>query len=133
MRNTQWTGVIKMTFYEWSLRYGRRCQIFSIVTNILMFVFSEIKNNLIFFLCLYVLYVCNTHFFLSLSFSMYSMYVTYIFFFLFLSLCTLCMYRTHIFFSLSLFLFMRAHNNDNNNMFFFVFFILGKSQQQQHF
>ena len=49
MRNTQWTGVIKMTFYEWSLRYGRRCQIFSIVTDILMFVFSEIKNNLIFF------------------------------------------------------------------------------------
>ncbi len=122
MRNTQWTGVIKMIFYEWSLRYGRRCQIFSIVTDILMFVFSEIKNNLIFsfsfyvlYVCnthfsflsfsLYVLYVCNTHFSFSFSLSMYFMYVTLIFFSfsLFLSLSMYFMYVTQIFsFSLSL-------------------------------
>jgi hypothetical protein len=96
MRNTQWTGVIKMTFYEWSLRYGRRCQIFSIVTDILIFVFSEIKNNLISLsLFMYSTYVTHI-FFLSLSLSMYSTYVTHIF--LSFSLSMYFTYVTHIFF-----------------------------------
>ena len=100
MRNTQWTGVIKMTFYEWSLRYGRRCQIFSIVTDILMFVFSEIKNNLIFSFFFYVLYVCNTHF-SFLSFSLYILYVCNTHFFSF-SLYVLYVCNTHFSFCLSL-------------------------------